>query len=80
LRFEEHIASKWYPLGELKHIVLDPKIRFGQPCISTTRIPTETIWELYEAGDSTKDISRLYEIPEEFVLNSIEYEAQLIDY
>ncbi len=45
-----------------KFISIDPKICFGKPCISGTRIPTAIIIERYQAGDSigllTKDYGR----------------------
>lgn len=54
---EDNIASSWTPY---KDICLNPRIQFGEPCISGTRIPTRAIRSKVTAGDSLEVISMLY--------------------
>jgi len=37
-------------------IVIDPRIHFGKPCITNTRIPVESVLELIQAGLTFKEI------------------------
>lgn len=68
------IAGKWQPRPD---ILLDPKIQFGEPCISGTRIPTEVIWSFYRAGDSIDFIAAMYGISKRRVENAIKWEKQI---
>ena len=62
------IAECFYPMGRDRHIIVDPQHQFGQPTIENTNILAETIYDLYNAGESTSFLSRLYSVP----LNEIE--------
>jgi uncharacterized protein (DUF433 family) len=37
-------------------IVIDPRIHFGKPCITNTRIPVESVLELIQEGLTFKEI------------------------
>jgi len=41
-------------------IAVDPKIHFGKPCVSGTRIPVQDVLELVQEGLSFADIIRDY--------------------
>ena len=68
-----NIANKYFPLENSKNIVVDPKRQFGQPIVAGTSIKTDIIYSLYEGGESAKDISKLYNIPENKVIDAILY-------
>lgn len=67
-------ASSWEPNPG---IVLDPQVAFGAPCIKGTRIPTETLWALHEAGDSIELIASAYGLSPRRVRSAIAWEEEL---
>lgn len=58
-------------------ISIDPKIRFGKPCISGTRIPTAIISERHQAGDSIESLAKDYGRNAEEVEEVIRYEGRI---
>jgi uncharacterized protein (DUF433 family) len=42
------------------HILSDPKIMFGKPCIKNTRIPVDLILEKLGNGDTFADLLKAY--------------------
>jgi uncharacterized protein (DUF433 family) len=57
------IASCYYPMGIQSHVIVDPHHQFGQPTIKNTNILAQVIADLYDAGESTDFLSRLYQLP-----------------
>ena len=45
-----------------KHISINPKIQFGEPCVKGTRISTATIYNMHKGGDSVKLLSGLFDL------------------
>ncbi len=70
---EELIASRFWPLGKEKDILVDPRRKFGHPIVGKSNIYPETIYNLYKAGEPEKFIAFTYEISEEEVRHAIEY-------
>lgn len=68
---ESEIAERFYQMGKGKKIIVDPHHQFGQPVIEDTNILAETIFNLYQAGESPEFISRLYQLKEEEVKDAI---------
>jgi uncharacterized protein (DUF433 family) len=58
-------------------ISIDPKIRFGKPCISGTRIPTAIIAERHQAGDSIVLLADDYGRKAEEIEEAIRYEGRI---
>jgi len=61
-------------------ISIDPKIRFGKPCISGTRIPTAIIAERHQAGDSIVLLAEDYGRKPEEIEEAIRYEGRIAWY
>jgi uncharacterized protein (DUF433 family) len=59
-----------------KLIVIDPRIRSGNPCLTGTRIPTSIIAERHQAGDSIATLAEDYERPQEEIEEAIRYESR----
>lgn len=70
---EELIASRFWPLGKEKEIVVDPKRKFGHPVLGSSNIYPETIYNLHKAGEPDNFIAFIYEISEQAVRHAIEY-------
>jgi uncharacterized protein (DUF433 family) len=56
-------------------IVIDPRLAFGRPVISGTRIPTSDVFERFKAGDSPDQLTREYGRTPEEIFEAIRYEA-----
>ena len=75
MAFGEHeLPTTWEPE---KGIVLDPKISFGEPCLKGTRIATQVLWALSEAGDPPDRVALAYQLPVEQVEAAIAWEYKL---
>jgi uncharacterized protein (DUF433 family) len=70
---KDDIASRFWPLGREKAIIVDPKRQFGHPIIYKTNIHPETIYNLYKAGEPVEFIAFTYEIEKKSVADAIEY-------
>ncbi len=58
-------------------ISIDPRIRFGSPCIVGSRIPTDIIADRYEAGDSIALLAEDYGRPVAEIEEVIRYEGRV---
>ncbi|MBC6400596.1 MAG: DUF433 domain-containing protein [Ekhidna sp.] len=67
------LATKYYPIGKDKHVVVKPENQFGQPVIEGTNIIPEVIYDLYSGGDSINLIASLYDLSIEQISDAIEY-------
>jgi uncharacterized protein (DUF433 family) len=70
----DHLVSAWTPRVGIR---IDPKIQFGAPCIQGTRIPTETLWSMVEAGDAIPDVAKWYGLDSEVVSIAVAWERAL---
>ncbi len=64
----------------MSRIVVDPRVRFGKPCIKGTRITVQEILELVNEGISFGKIIEEYypELTEEDIKACIRYAIELI--
>jgi uncharacterized protein (DUF433 family) len=58
-------------------VSIDPKIRFGKPCLSGTRIPTAIISERHQAGDSIDLLAKDYGRNAKEIEEAIRYEGRI---
>ena len=70
---DNSLASRFWMMGREKEIICDPKRRFGLPIIQGTNIHPETIFDLYQAGDTIPFISETFELTNNQIKNAIEY-------
>jgi uncharacterized protein (DUF433 family) len=59
-----------------RSVAIDPRIRFGRPCIAGTNIPTAILAERHEAGDSVEALAEDYGRPERDIKAALEYERR----
>lgn len=75
LIFDDHQqAASWVPSSG---VILNPRVQFGEPCIQDTRIPTETIWALFQAGDSIETLKHMYGLPLPKIQAAIDWEERV---
>jgi uncharacterized protein (DUF433 family) len=68
------IAESWRPMTG---VLIDPKVQFGAPCIEGTRIQTEAVWSLYQAGDSVESLAEMYRVEHREIEAAIAWETTL---
>ena len=59
-------------------IVVDARVRFGQPTIKGTRVPVSALLDELAAGSDIKEISREYGVTQDDVRAAIRFAAQLL--
>lgn len=67
------LASKLWPLGKNKSVLIDPERRFGHPVLNNKNVFPETIYSHFKAGDPVDYISYVYKLTEKEVQDAIEY-------
>ena len=72
------LASRYYPLGRDKPIVVDPHHAFGRPVIEGTNITTEAIHSLLRGGEAVEDIAESFEIDIQAVISAQAFEQQKV--
>ncbi len=58
-------------------ISMEPKIRFGKPCIAGTRIDVATVLGGLASGASTEDIESEYQLSRQQVAAALRYAAHV---
>ncbi len=71
---DDEAPEQWEPQTG---IVLDPKISFGEPCLKGTRISTQVLWALAQAGDPSDRVALAYHLPVDQVEAAIAWECKL---
>jgi len=67
----------WRPFHGKNTIIVDPQFVFGQPMTTKYHIPTITLFQAVKAEGSIKAASKVYEIPESYIRDSVSYEQLL---
>lgn len=70
---EDGIVVRLRPSGPDSQVVIDPEIRFGSPVVQG--IPTETIAEQVEAGDSIESVARDFNLDLATVIDALSFEG-----
>lgn len=69
----DDLASRYYPLGKEKSIVVDPERKFGSPVLINQNIYPETFYGMFKAGEPIDFIAHIYEVSKQMVEDAIEY-------
>jgi uncharacterized protein (DUF433 family) len=80
---EKHIPIRLFPFtrdGGVERapqmVAIDPRVRFGRPCIAGTNVPTSIISERHQAGDSVSLLASDYERSSEEIEEALRYESR----
>ncbi len=60
------------------HITIDPKVQFGKPIITGTRVPVEVIIGHIAAGETIQAVAAEYGITEQDVQAALKYASKII--
>ena len=58
-------------------VSVDPRIRFGRPCLVGTRLDVATIIDALGAGESYESVERDYRLTREQILTALRYAAHV---
>lgn len=70
---KNNVATKYYPLGKEKSIVVDPNRKFGHPLLEGNNIQPQILYNHYKSGDPIEYLASIYEIGVNVVNDAIEY-------
>ncbi len=77
LDFVRHQAARWWPLGQNRGVVVDPRRSFGQPIVNDRGIPTAVLAEAFRAEGSADLVARWYGVDIRAVRDATEFEDRL---
>lgn len=69
----EEVASRFWPLGKEKSVVVDPMRKFGRAVLATHNIYPETLQSHVKAGDSIPYLALVFEISEQEIEDALAY-------
>lgn len=69
----EEMASRFWPIGKDKSIIVDPERKFGHPVVDGRNIYPETIYKNFTAGDSKEYLAYVYDLTNYQIDHAIEY-------
>ncbi|MGA7950613.1 MAG: DUF433 domain-containing protein [Thiobacillaceae bacterium] len=59
-----------------KSIVIDPRLSFGRPVLTGVAVPTEIIFDRFQAGDSLEDMAKDYRVDEKEIEEALRFEQR----
>jgi uncharacterized protein (DUF433 family) len=78
LEFNElNEASRWWPLGHERAVVIDPDYAFGQPVVAGTGIPTAAVAAIRNAENSDRATAAWFGIEVRKVRDALAFENSL---
>jgi len=77
IEFAAARAVRYWPLGQRRGIVIDPKRSFGRPIDATSGISTYVLYKMRMAGSPIDAIARWYDVPTRVVEAAIQFEESV---
>lgn len=72
---QTYLARLWRPReGDFPDVIIDPKIAFGSPVISGTKVPTSVLFKQWKADGNKEAVARWFDVSTDTVATAIEYE------
>ena len=59
-----------------KSVVIDPRLSFGRPVLTRSAVPTEVIFDRFQAGDSLEDMALDYNVDEKEIEEALRFEQR----
>lgn len=59
-----------------KSVVIDPRLSFGRPVLTHSAVPTEVIYDRFQAGDSLEDMALDYNVDEKEIEEALRFEQR----
>ncbi len=78
LDFGTDDASRLWPLGKDRPVVIDPRVAFGAPTVARSSVPTRILFGAVQSGESVEAIAEWYSVGVDEVEAARELEEQLV--
>jgi hypothetical protein len=72
----DDVATRWWPLGRAKGIVIDPKRQFGQPIDDATGVPTSVLAQAAVTEGSPAIAAKRFMVPVASVHRAVAFELR----
>lgn len=73
--FEDEFASRWFPAGRERRIVVDPRLAGGQPTILGTGVTADIVRRRFEAGEKMDTLADDFDLEIADVEEAIRFAA-----
>jgi uncharacterized protein (DUF433 family) len=77
LDYESERPVRWWPVGQDRPILVDPRVGFGQPLIYPSGVRTETVVDRFLAGERMGAIAEEYGLTRELIEEALRFENRL---
>ena len=77
LEYETELATRWWPVGKQRPIVIDPRFSAGLPTIPQRRVTIQNIRKRWLAGQSIQFISKDLDLEDTTVEDALRYSEQI---
>lgn len=72
------IATRWWPIGKEKEVIIDPARSFGKPIINSVAVPTAVLAMALKTEGSPERVARWYDVSVAAVNYAAEFERGLV--
>ena len=74
VEYRDGLAARW----QIRHgVIVDPRVQFGDPCVSGRSLRTAQIAGMHSAGESIERIAHFYSLSPSAIEDAISFEAAL---
>lgn len=74
---QDRVLERWWPLGDHRAVVVDPRRAFGKPIVVDRGVPTAILSSAVRATKSIDEIIFWYDVTKSSVVDAIEFEDSL---
>jgi len=68
---------RWWPLGDSRSVVVDPERAFGAPIVNAEGVPTQVLYNAYNAEQAFEFVAGWFEVSLESVKDAVAFEHSL---
>lgn len=74
------VYRSWWPAkGLAPNVMIDPRVAFGQPVLDQSGVPTEALFESFNAeGETYESVAHWFEVPLDQVQQAVRFETEFM--
>ena len=76
VEYVDQTIARWWPMGQRRHVVLDPHRCFGKPIVAREGVPTQVLAQAFAVEQSIPAVARWYELSPQSVRSAVEFERR----
>jgi uncharacterized protein (DUF433 family) len=74
---QDRVLERWWPLGDDRSVVVDPRRAFGKPIVVDRGVPTMILSSAAKASKSIDEVVFWYDVAKNSVIDAMEFEDSL---